>query len=164
MVKKKYRLQVLLVIKERFKRQCEMALARALKALYQAEETLRVLETEKKKIKEHIGEEKRKLHEKVASGSAKMKDPQVRSNFLRKLYEDLELQEKRIAEQKEILRQAQIKVQRCRQDYILAAQDLNVMEKHKELWEKKEQHRLTAEDDKLMNELGQVIHQMAKTG
>ena len=152
------------MIKERHKRRCEMALARALKAFYQEEETLRILEEEKKRMKERIEKEKRKLYEKVASGSAKMKDPQIRSNFLRKLQEDLELQEKRIAEQKEILRQAQIKVQRCRQDYILSAQDLNVMEKHKELWEKREQHRLTAEDNKLMNELGQVIHQIAKTG
>lgn len=160
--KPKYRLQVLLIIKERAKKAAEIALAKALKQLAEEEKKLKELEEEKKRIEERIAKERREMHEKIAGGGALIKDPQVRQNFLRKLGEDLEEMERKIEEQKEAIRQAKIRVQRCRQDYIIAAQELNVMEKHKELWLKKLKKELTAKEDKLMNELGQVVHQMNK--
>ena len=159
---KKYRLQVLLVIKEREKRNCEMELAKAIKALKEEEEKLKELEEEKRLIEERIEKEKLEMNRSVSSGDAVMKDPQFRMNFMRKLKEDLEEAERRIEEQKEVIQRAQKRVQRARQDYILAAQDLNMMEKHKELWAKKQKQELTALEDKEMNELGQVIHQMRK--
>lgn len=160
--KQKYRLQVLLVQKERAKRQSEIALAKALRQLKEEEEKLEKLKEEKRKIEERIAKERKELHTKIAGGGALMKDPQIRENFLRKLKEDLELKEREIEEQKEVIRQAKIQVQRARQDYIFAAQELNVMEKHKELWEKKIRKELTAIEDKQMNELGQVVYQMNK--
>jgi hypothetical protein len=36
------------------------------------------------------------------------------------------------------------------------------MEKHKELWTKKQAAELTAGENKMLNELGNVIHQMNK--
>jgi hypothetical protein len=36
------------------------------------------------------------------------------------------------------------------------------MEKHKELWEKKQLAQLTAMENKLMNELGNVVFQLNK--
>lgn len=153
---------MLLIIKERAKKESEIALARALKQLAEEEKKLKELEEEKKRIQERIAKERKEMHDKIAGGGALIKDPQVRENFLRKLGEDLEEMERKIEEQKETIRQAKIKVQRARQDYILAAQELNVMEKHKELWTKKLQRALNAKEDKLMNELGQVVHQMNK--
>lgn len=161
-VKPKYRLQVLLVIKERAKKQTELALARALQKLAAEEAKLRELEEEKCQIEKRISEERTALLDKISGGNALMKDPQVRQNFLRKLTEDLEDLERRIEEQKEAIRQAKMKVQRCRQDYILAAQELNIMQQHKELWEKKNRKELNEKEDKLMNEIGQVVFEMNK--
>lgn len=160
--KPKYRLQVLLVIKERAKREREIALAKAIQKLAEEERKLKELEEEKKKIEDRIEKERRELHDKIAAGGALIKDPQVRENFLRKLKEDLEEMERRIEEQKEEIRQAKLRVQRARQDYVLAAQELNVMEKHKDLWRKKLVKELNEKEDKLMGELGQVVYELNK--
>jgi len=99
---------------------------------------------------------------KVASGEAKMKDPQVHLNFIRKLEEDLEELEQKIEEQKEEVKRAEKYLQRCRTNYIIAAQEMNMMEKHKELWHKKMNNQLSMEEQKVLNELGNVIHQLSK--
>lgn len=160
--KPKYRLQVLLIMKERAKKEREIALALAIKKLAEEERKLKELEEEKRRIEERIAKERAALHAKIAGGGALIKDPQVRENFLRKLHEDLEEMERLIEEQKEEIRQAKLRVQRARQDYIIAAQELNVMEKHKELWAKKLRKELDAKEDKLMNELGQVVYELNK--
>lgn len=158
----KYRLQVLLVMKERAKRASEVALAKAIRQLQEEEEKLKKLEEERNQILDRIILEKDRMSESVSSGDAVMQDPQFRLNFLRKLKEDLEDIDKKISDQKEEIIRAQKRVQRARQDYILAAQELNMMEKHKELWMKKQQKELSALEDKQMNELGMVIHQLNK--
>lgn len=158
----KYRLQVLLTLKERAKRQAEIDLARAIKKLEEEKKKLEELEDEKKKLLERIESERQEMREKVGGGEALVKDPQVHLNFIRKLKEDLEELERKIEDQKEQVRLAERGVQRARSDYILAAQEMDVMQKHKELWEKKLRKELNAADNKMMNELGNVIHQMNK--
>ena len=158
--KAKYRLQVLLILKERAKRACEVALAKAIKKLKEEKDKLVELEKEKKKIEARIAEEKLEMRTKVSGGDAKMKDPQVHLNFIRKLEEDLEEMERKIEEQKEEIKKAEKHLQRCRTDYIIAAQEQNMMEKHKELWHKKINNELNMAENKILNELGNVIHQM----
>ena len=152
----------MIVIKERAKKACEIALAKAIQKLEQERKTLERLEEERKKMVERIEEEKSEMRVKVAAGNAIMKDPQMHLDFIRKLTEDLEEQDRKIEEQKEQIKRAEKNVQRCRNNYILAAQELNTMEQHKELWTKKMQKELSAEENKQMNELGNVIHQMNK--
>lgn len=158
--KPKYRLQVLLIIKEKAKKQAEIALSKALRRLEEEKRALKRLEAERDAVIRRIEQERAKMVAKVAAGDALVKDPQVHLNFVRKLKEDLEELELRIELQKEAVKRAEQHVQRCRRDYILAAQELNTMEKHKELWEKKQQAALSALENKLMNELGNVVFQM----
>lgn len=160
--KQKYRLQVLLVIKERAKKACEIELAKALKRLKEEQEKLEQLKREKKEKEKEIEKEKKEMRSKVATGEAKVKDPQIHLNYIRKLEEDLEEIERRIEDQKQEVKRAEKHLQRCRSDYILAAQEHNMMEKHKELWQKKMNKELSLEENKVMNELGNVIHQMNK--
>ncbi len=158
----KYRLQVLLVIKERAKKAKEIELARAVQKLNEERKKLEVLEEEKRAIEKRVEEEKEEMRHKVASGNAVMRDPQGFLNFLRKLKEDIEAKEQAIEEQKDVIKQAEKYLQRCRSAYVLAAQELNMMEKHKELWLKKQAFELGAAENKMLNELGNVIHQMNK--
>lgn len=162
--KKKYRLEVLLNVKARIKRRAELAVAKAIKQLEAEREKLKELQEEKKKIEKRIRSEKNEMRTKVAGGKARAKDPQVHLNFIRKLEEDLNDCLRRIEDQKEEVKRAEKEVQKRRADYILAAQDLNMMEKHKELWEKKARRELTLEEDKMLGELGNVIHQMTQRG
>lgn len=159
---KKYRLEVLLVLKDRAKKRSERDLAIALKRWEEEKKKLKELEDEKIQIQKRIAKEKQEMRTKVSSGQAKIKDPQVHLNFIRKLEEDLEAIDKKIEEQKDQVRRAEKQLQRCRSNYILAAQEMNMMEKHKELWTKKQQRELTAQENKMLNELGNTIFQTNK--
>lgn len=160
--KPKYRLQVLITIKEKAKRAAEMALAKAIKKLSQERQKLEKLAQEKVELGKRIAQEYEEMRVKIASGGAKMRDPQVALNFIRKLKEDLEDLERRIEEQKDAIQSAEKYVARSKTNYVLAAQELNVMEQHKELWTKKVNHELSMSENKMLNELGNVIHQMNK--
>ena len=50
----------------------------------------------------------------------------------------------------------------ARRDYIDAARELQVMEKHKELWQKKLNLELNNKEQKELDELGGTIHQLRK--
>ena len=50
----------------------------------------------------------------------------------------------------------------AKRDYIDACKEVKIMEKHKELWQKKVKQKLEYEEAKLMNELGNVGHQLRK--
>ena len=72
--------------------------------------------------------------------------------------------EKEIERQHEVIKEAEERVKKARRDYIDAAQDLKMMEKHKELWEKKLQKQLNFKEQKELNELGNVVFQIRRMG
>ena len=159
---KKYRLQPLLVIKAQAKKKSEIRLARAIAELEKARKRLKELEREKEEILRRRKECRMELHRKVSGGQAHVKDGSVRINFLRKLEEDEKKKEEEIQAQKRVIENCETIVKRARRDYIDASKDLRVMEKHKELWRKKMNLELLREEEKEMDELGNVMHELRK--
>lgn len=157
--KQKYRLQALLIIRQRLKKKAEMALARALKALQEAKDRLKELEEEKEKIIEAQERARTEMTDRMGS-AAYVGEGNVYMNFLRKLEEDLEAKEEEIEDQKQVVQEKEDGVAIARREYIDAAKDLQVMEKHKELWEKKQQNELSRKEQREMDELGNTIHQL----
>src|SRR3989338_3709893 len=100
------------------------------------------------------------MRERVSSGKARVKESHFHLDFLTKLKDDAVKMDQEITEQKEEIEVAQGKLKRARRDYMDAASELNVMEKHRELWSKKQAHLLSTLENKQMNELGNVVHQM----
>ncbi|OGQ49457.1 MAG: hypothetical protein A3I09_04260 [Deltaproteobacteria bacterium RIFCSPLOWO2_02_FULL_47_10] len=86
----------------------------------------------------------------------------VHVNFLRKLKEDEETKQKEIAEQHEVVLEAEQTVAKARREYIDAAKEHQVMLKHKDLWRKKVQAELTRKEEREFDELGNTIHQLRK--
>ena len=158
--KPKYRLEVLLKMKERAKRAAEMALARAIKALEEEKEKMKKLEEKKKEIKMKREKARTEMRQKVASGQSRIKESQFHLNYMMKLEDDEKAVDKEIEEQKELVATASDKLKRARRDYVDSATELNTMEKHKELWAKKERQVLSALENKQMNELAGTVHQM----
>ena len=64
--------------------------------------------------------------------------------------------------QKQVIENCETQVKRARRDYIDAVKDLRVMEKHKALWWKKVQAEISRQEEREMDELGNIIHQMRK--
>lgn len=158
---KKYRLQALLTIKQRLKKKAEVQLALAIKALMEAKEKLKKLEEEKEEIVRKWEESRKEMKSKMAYG-AFVGEGNVHVNFLRKLKEDEEAKEEEIQDQKQVVSEAEDSVKKARKDYIEACKELRVMEKHKELWEKKVREELSRKEEREMDELGNVIHQLRR--
>ena len=156
----KYRLQPMLELKVRARKQAEIRLGQAIVRLEKEKRQLKKLEGEKEAIIRRRKECRRELHDKVSEGQARVKDGSVRVNFLRKLEEDEKAKEVEIQAQKQVIETCEVQVKRARRDYIDAVKELRVMEKHKELWRKKVQTELSRIEEREMDELGNVIHQL----
>lgn len=157
----RYRLQALLTIKEHEKKKAEIALAITIKELKEAKERLEKLEDEKKEIIKKRKEAKKNMSRNMTAGSS-IFDGTVHTNYIRKLKEDEEAKEKEIEEQKEAVAEAEKKVAKARRDYIDAAKELKVMIKHKELWLKKIGKELSRKEERELNDLGNILHQLRK--
>jgi flagellar export protein FliJ len=161
MPKPRYRLQALLTLRARMKKQAEFALARALKALQDAKDRLKELEEEKEKILEQQEKARSEMTGRM-NAAAMVGEGNVYVNFLRKLKDDESDKEEEIEDQRGVIREKEEAVAVARREYIDAAKQLRVMEKHKELWEKKQRQELSRREQKEMDELGGTIHQLRK--
>lgn len=160
--KEKYRLVTLLRVKESQRKKAEINLARALTELKEENRKLTRLEELKVELKAKKEKARHDMANKVAGGQSRVRESQFHLGFLTKLEEDGDKLNGEIAEQKELITQAEQKVKRARRDYMDAASELNVMEKHRELWTKKQARNLSAAEMKQMNELGNTLFQMNK--
>ncbi len=161
MAKQKYRLQALLTIKANALRRAEIALAKAIIALRKAKERLKELEEEKKEIEGKIRKAPPEMRDRMSLG-AQIGEGKRHVNFLRKLKEDKAQKEEEIEDQQQLVEERTEDVARARRAYIDAAKALKVMEKHKELWEKKIKEELTKKEEREMDELGSTIHQLRR--
>ncbi len=157
----KYRLEALLKMRTHEKKRAEIALAKAIAALQEAKKKLETLKEEKKEIVKEQKEAKKKMDHKM-SGGGLIGEGCFHVNFLRKLKEDEVQKEEKIEEQKGVVEEATEKVAKCRRNYIDSVKQLRIMEKHKELWEKKLRQELNRLEEKEMDELGQTIHSLKK--
>lgn len=157
-VSKKYRLEVLLKTREREKKRAEEALGRAIIALTKARKREEELVDEKKKIHAEWVECRSEMRAKMDLGG-KVGEGNVFVRFLRKLKEDEEAKQEEIDRQREEVKRCEDKVATCRRAYIDAAKNLQVMEKHKDLWRRKLAEELSRKEEREFDELGNIIHQ-----
>lgn len=161
MAKQKYRLQALLRIKAQLKKRAEVRLAKAIIALKKANEKLKKLKEEKKEIIERWKKARLEMKSKVSYG-VQIGKGNVHVNFLRSLKEDEEAKQQEIEEQEEVVKECEQDVARARSEYVNAAKELQIMEKHKALWEKKINDEITRKEESEMDELGNTIHQLRR--
>jgi len=160
--KEKYRLEPLLTMKERQKRDAEIALAKAIKALEEEKRKLEKLNQLQSEVTKKREQSRAEMSDKVSSGQSMIKHSQFHLGYLEKLKDDLEKVGREIKEQEENVEHFQDKLKRARRNYIDAAQDLDVMKKHKELWLKKRDKTLSALENKQLGELANTMHQINK--
>lgn len=157
-VSKKYRLDVLLKIREREKKKAEEALARAITALARARKREEELVDEKKKIHADWVSCRSEMRGKMDMGG-KVGEGNVYVRYLRKLKEEEDAKQEEIDKQREEIKRCEDKVAACRRAYIDAAKNLQVMEKHKDLWRRKLAAELSRKEEREFDELGNIIHQ-----
>lgn len=156
----KYRLSPLLIVKERYKKQTEIELGKAITKLKEEKEKLVKLEKEKEEIIQKKKDARMEMSRRVSVGETRIFDSSIHLNYLEKLQDDLEKKEKEIEKQHETIKEAEEALKKARRNYIDACKDLKTMQKHKELWLKKIAKELNMKEQKELNELGNVIHQI----
>lgn len=161
MAQRKYRLQALLTIKARMKKRAEMALAKSIVELKESKERLEELRSEKDEIVEDWKRARADMKGKM-SGGALIGEGNIHVNFLRKLKEDEEAKQGEIEDQELVVEDCEAKVISARHEYVEACKELKIMEKHKELWEKKMKDELSKREEREMDELGGIIHRLRK--
>lgn len=161
-MRSKYRLEPLLRIKARARKRAEIALAQAIGHLEREKKRKTELEEEKQHLVETKKEVRTELDIRMTSVEGVVSDSFRYIDYMRGLDEDVHQKERDIERQDEVIEDAKVVVARARRDYMDAAQEHKVMEKHKELWQKKQQKEVTRREQKEMDELGQVIHQMTR--
>jgi len=158
--KQRYRLEPLLTVKERYKKQTEIELGRAIRRLKDEKERLKKLEEEKEEIIQKKKNARLEMGRQVSVGETRIFDSSLHLNYLEKLQDDLTEKEKEIERQHETIKEAEGELAKARRNYIDACKDLKSMQKHKELWLKKLNKELSMKEQKELNELGNVIHQL----
>lgn len=156
--KEKYRLQVMLRMRERDKQRAEEGLAKAIAALNKAREREDELKEEKKKIHDEWRIKRSDMRQRMDGGGF-VNDGNIYVRYLRKLKEDEAAKDEEIKDQHNVVVQAEERVAQARRDYIDAVQALRVMEKHRELWRKKVAAELSRKEELEFDELGSSIHQ-----
>lgn len=161
MAKERYRLQALLEVRKKLKRKAEGNLARSIKRLNEEKERLAKLEEEKEGLIIKWKDARKKMVEEMNFGAMAGKG-KVHTNYLKKLEELQEEKDQEIEEQELQVEEAENGVALARREYIDACRSLQIMEKHRELWEKKIKQEISRKEAKEMDELGQTIHQLRK--
>lgn len=161
MPKPRYRLEALLRVKFREKQRAEIALAKAIIALKQAREKERQLLREKDEIVQEWHTMRDEMSREMGQGRLVF-DGTVYVNYLRKLKEEEVAKEEEIEAQRQEIQRCEERVARRRRDYIDAAREHQVMEKHKDLWQKRLQAELSRKEEKEFDELANTIHQLRK--
>lgn len=157
----RYRLEALLRIKLRDRQRAEIALAKAIMALKKEQEKMATLEKEREEIVARQTAAREQMGAALRRGG-RVFDGRVHVNFRRKLDEDLLAKDDAIDEQRDAIRTAEQKVARRRRDYLEAAKQFHIMEKHKELWRKKQENELSRKEEKEFDELANTIHALRR--
>ncbi len=158
----KYRLEPLLRIKARARRRAEISLAQAIAHLEREKKRKKELEEEKKDLIDAKREIRAEVEKRMTNQEGVIGDSFRYIDYMKGLDEDVHQKDRDLERQEEVIEDATIIVSRARRDYIDAAQEHKVMEKHKELWAKRQQKELARREQKELDELGQVIHQLAQ--
>ena len=153
----RYRLEALLRLKERNKKQAEVLLARAIGQLEKEKKKLETLKEEKKEIVVAQKEARKKMDAEMSAGGFVGKGC-VHVNFLRKLKEQEAEKQEEVDDQVDVVEEATAAVAKAKRRYIDTSKEHQMMKKHKELWAKKVRQEMTRKEEHEMDELGQTIH------
>jgi len=158
----KYRLEALLIVKGRNKKNAEIELAQARKKLEEEKKELKALEGQKEEIVQLKRNARFKMSQHVSAGESRVFDSSIHLNYLEKLQEDMVRKDLEITQQHEKIEKAKQRLERAKQDFILASRELQAMEKHKEMWIKKVMKELDVKEQKQLGELANATFQIKK--
>lgn len=155
----KYRLQTLLEMRERAKKEAEEVFAHAMQALRDEEARLKQEEDNLERMIEDRHRRREEYARQLASGEMKVTDQSNAYRYIERLKEKEVEQQTVIDAQKEQVREAEKEVKRAQALLVEATQELKALEKHKEKWAEAVKRERMMREEATMDEIGQAIFQ-----
>lgn len=154
-----YRLQTLLEMRERTKKEAEEYFAQAMNALAEEEAKLKEEEDSLERMIEDRQRRREEYSRKLAAGEMKITDQSSTYRYIERLKEHELDQQTIIDAQEEQVREAKREVERAQEALVAATQDLKALEKHKEKWAEQVRRERMLREEGVMDEIGQAIFQ-----
>lgn len=155
----KYRLQTLLEMRERAKKEAEEVFGHAMQALREEEARLQQEEDNLERMIEDRHRRRDEYARQLASGEMKVTDQSNAYRYIERLKEKEVEQQTVIDAQKEQVREAEKEVKRAQEALLEATQELKALEKHKEKWAEAVKRERMMREENTMDEVGQAIFQ-----
>lgn len=158
MAKAKYRLQVVLDIRERAKKDAAEAVALCRRKIADAEEELE----RRKKAVEESREKQEKEKDKMLSemrGGVLAKQIMAHKGYLGRLKDEEEFLAEKVEEQRRTLAKANQELEKALEKLTEASKELKVIETHKEKWQTALRKELEKKEEKMNDEIGAILYQ-----
>lgn len=161
MRQKKYRLQVVLKVREKKKDEAARFVAKRREELFEAEQELLLCKSFLKDCRQQISDANNRMMSEFDDGIA-AGNIVAHRNFLQVLKEREQELIISVENQKAEVRKAEIAVDEALNKLSEASKELKVIEKHKDRWIETKKTELKKRDQKLSDEIGAILHQNSK--
>lgn len=159
MAKAKYPLKEVLEIKQKRVDEAEKVLQEKRRVLEAEETKLKQVEVERDKVKEHKKDKLKQLREEMDHGTTSPKIQQMKS-YLKIVDEKLIVEERKVKEQKDKVEKAKKEVEAAKEQLRIKRMEVDKLQTHKTSWEKQTKREDDIKEEREMDELGTVIHEM----
>lgn len=156
-----YPLEQLMTIKKKRYDQALKTLEEKKAILLEEQKKLKEVEAQRDKVLEHKTDKLEQLREELDSGTTTDKIQQMK-NYLKVVDEELEIKEKKVADQIKKVEDAEKQVEQAKAELFARKKDLEKLEIHKKEWEKEVKHWVSVQEGIEQDELGSSTHTLRK--
>lgn len=155
--KETYPLKQVLEIKIKRVEDAERVVKEKRQALEQEQEKLIKAEEARDKVREHQQDKLLQLREELDQGTTSPKIIQMKV-YLKVVQEKLALEEKKVKDQKAKVVAAEKELEEAKHQLYLRRQEVDKIETHKTSWKKEKAKEMQLEEEKEMDEIGNIIY------
>lgn len=152
-----YPLEQVMEIKEKRVDDAERVVEQKKRELEKEKEKLKKCEEERDKVVQHKQDKMNQLREELDRGTTSDKITMMK-NYLKVVDERILVEEKKVEKQQEQVNVAIRNVEIAEEDLRMRRQEVDKLKTHKEDWVKQMKREMQLEEEKEMDEIGQVLY------
>ncbi len=153
----KYPLDQVMDIKEKRVEEAEKVVEQKKKELEKEKEKLKKCEEERDKVVQHKQDKMNQMREELDKGTTSDKITMMK-NYIKTVDEKILVEEKKVEQQQEQVNVAIRNVEIAEEDLRMRRQEVDKLKTHKEDWIKQMKREMELEEEKEMDEIGQVLY------
>jgi flagellar export protein FliJ len=152
-----YPLERVMDIKKKRVTEAEKVVAQKEQALEKEREKLRKCEEERDKVLQHKKDKLNQLRDELDGGTTTDKIQQMK-NYIKVVDERIVVEEKKVKDQLEQVNVAKRNLEIAEEDLRMRRLEVDKLKTHKEDWQKQMRREMELQEEKEMDEIGQVLY------